>query len=99
MIISASRRTDIPAFHMEWMMNRLRAGYCLVRNPMVANVVYRIDLDPSFRIAEEGEIKLLQQDVLAQMLEEEYEKAAELRDKVRALKQELQQKEGGQDHE
>jgi DNA repair photolyase len=46
MIISASRRTDIPAFHMEWMMNRLRAGYCLVRNPMVANVVYRIDLDP-----------------------------------------------------
>ena len=46
MIISASRRTDIPAFHMDWMMNRLRAGYCLVRNPMVANVVYRIDLDP-----------------------------------------------------
>lgn len=46
MIISASRRTDIPAFHMEWMMNRLRAGYCLVRNPMVTNVVYRIDLDP-----------------------------------------------------
>ena len=46
MIISASRRTDIPAFHMEWMMNRLRAGYCLVRNPMVRNVVYRIDLDP-----------------------------------------------------
>ncbi|MBO5600626.1 MAG: DUF1848 family protein, partial [Candidatus Methanomethylophilus sp.] len=46
MIISASRRTDIPAFHMDWMMNRLRAGYCLVRNPMVAIVVYRIDLDP-----------------------------------------------------
>ena len=46
MIISASRRTDIPAFHMDWMMNRLRAGYCLVRNPMVANGVYRIDLDP-----------------------------------------------------
>ena len=46
MIISASRRTDIPAFHMDWMMNRLRAGYCLVRNPMVDNVVYRIDLDP-----------------------------------------------------
>ena len=46
MIISASRRTDIPAFHMEWFMNRLRAGYCLVRNPMVPNVVYRIDLDP-----------------------------------------------------
>ncbi|MCQ2079313.1 MAG: DUF1848 domain-containing protein [archaeon] len=44
MIICASRRTDIPAFHMEWFMNRLRAGYCLVRNPMVRNVVYRMDL-------------------------------------------------------
>ncbi len=46
MLISASRRTDIPAFHMEWLMNRLRAGYCLVRNPMVRSVVYRIDLSP-----------------------------------------------------
>lgn len=46
MLISASRRTDIPAFHMEWMMNRLRAGYCLVRNPMVKNLVYRINLSP-----------------------------------------------------
>lgn len=46
MIISASRRTDIPAFHMEWMMNRLRAGYCLVRNPTVSNLVYKVDLSP-----------------------------------------------------
>ena len=44
MIISASRRTDIPAFHSEWLMNRLRAGYCLVRNPMYDPLVYRIDL-------------------------------------------------------
>ena len=44
MIISASRRTDIPAFHSEWLMNRLRAGYCYVRNPMVDSVVYKIDL-------------------------------------------------------
>ncbi|HCH86189.1 MAG TPA: hypothetical protein DFL85_11820, partial [Lentisphaeria bacterium] len=26
MIVSASRRTDIPAFYMEWMLARLRAG-------------------------------------------------------------------------
>ncbi|NLE77913.1 MAG: DUF1848 domain-containing protein, partial [Chloroflexi bacterium] len=33
MIISASRRTDIPAFYTPWLMNRIRAGYCLVPNP------------------------------------------------------------------
>ncbi len=32
-IISASRSTDIPAFHAEWFMRRLRAGYCVWRNP------------------------------------------------------------------
>ncbi len=44
MIICASRRTDIPAYHAEWLMNRLRAGYAMVRNPMVKNLVYRVDL-------------------------------------------------------
>ncbi len=34
MIISASRRTDIPAFYTEWFMNRIREGYCLVPNPL-----------------------------------------------------------------
>jgi len=33
MIISASYRTDIPAFYGEWFMNRLRTGYCKVVNP------------------------------------------------------------------
>lgn len=47
MIICASRRTDIPAFHSEWFMNRLRAGYCLVRNPVSRNVVHRVDLTRS----------------------------------------------------
>lgn len=44
MIICASRRTDIPAFHSSWMMNRLRAGYCLVRNPVSRTTVQRVDL-------------------------------------------------------
>ena len=34
MIISASRRTDIPAFYGEWFMNRVKAGYFLQVNPM-----------------------------------------------------------------
>lgn len=33
MIISASYRTDIPAFYGRWFMNRLRAGACKVVNP------------------------------------------------------------------
>lgn len=32
LVISASRATDIPAFHAKWFMNRLRAGYCLWEN-------------------------------------------------------------------
>src|SRR5439155_20824824 len=32
MIISASYKTDIPAFYGEWFVNRLRAGYCKTVN-------------------------------------------------------------------
>ncbi|MCL2148730.1 MAG: DUF1848 domain-containing protein, partial [Methanomassiliicoccaceae archaeon] len=46
MIVCASRRTDIPAFHAEWLMNRLREGYALVRNPVAKSVVHRVDLSP-----------------------------------------------------
>ncbi|NTU96441.1 MAG: DUF1848 domain-containing protein [Chlorobiaceae bacterium] len=46
MIISASRRSDIPAFYGEWFMNRLRAGEVLVRNPMQPKQVSRIVLSP-----------------------------------------------------
>ncbi|TFH89031.1 DUF1848 family protein, partial [Vibrio ouci] len=31
MIISASRRTDIPAFYSEWLMNRIKAGFLLTK--------------------------------------------------------------------
>ncbi|MDR1271298.1 MAG: DUF1848 domain-containing protein [Planctomycetaceae bacterium] len=32
-IVSASRATDIPAFHLDWLFRRLREGYCVWRNP------------------------------------------------------------------
>lgn len=47
MIISCSRRTDIPAFYSDWFFNRLREGYVLVRNPLNSNQVRRISLIPS----------------------------------------------------
>jgi hypothetical protein len=46
MIISASRRTDIPAFYSEWFMNRIREGYCTVPNPFNRNQVSKVELDP-----------------------------------------------------
>lgn len=46
MILSVSRRTDIPAFFSRWFMQRLRDGYVLVRNPMNFYQVSRIDLTP-----------------------------------------------------
>jgi hypothetical protein len=45
-IISASRRTDIPAFYAEWFMNRIHAGYCTVPNPFNRNQVSYISLKP-----------------------------------------------------
>ena len=44
MIISASRRTDIPAFYGEWMARRLRAGECTVVNPFNPRQVSRVSL-------------------------------------------------------
>lgn len=46
MIISASRRTDIPAFYVDWLMQRLRQGFVLVRNPFNPLQVSRVSLDP-----------------------------------------------------
>ncbi|MDD2465097.1 MAG: DUF1848 domain-containing protein [Desulfobulbus sp.] len=47
MIISASRRTDIPALYSLWLLNRLRAGRVLVRNPFNRRQVSDIRLDPT----------------------------------------------------
>lgn len=46
MIISASRRTDIPAFYSEWLMNRLKEGYALIPNPRNADRLGRVELSP-----------------------------------------------------
>jgi hypothetical protein len=46
MIISASRRTDIPAFYAKWFINRIRSGYCTVPNPFNRQQVSRISLKP-----------------------------------------------------
>lgn len=46
MIISASRRTDIPNYYFDWFTNRLKERFVLVRNPMNYNQVSKIDLSP-----------------------------------------------------
>ncbi len=46
MIITVSRRTDVPAFYTPWFINRLRAGYCTVPNPFNAQQVSLLDLRP-----------------------------------------------------
>jgi len=43
MLISASYKTDIPAFYGDWFMNRLDAGFCRMRNPY-NGAVTRVDL-------------------------------------------------------
>ena len=46
MILSVSRRIDIPAYYSDWFYNRIKEGYCLVRNPLNPRQVSRIDLSP-----------------------------------------------------
>lgn len=46
MILSVSRRTDIPAFYSDWFFNRLKEGFVFVRNPMNIHQVSRVTLSP-----------------------------------------------------
>jgi hypothetical protein len=46
MIISASRRTDIPAFYSRWLINRIRSGFCVVPNPFNHYQITEISLSP-----------------------------------------------------
>lgn len=44
MILSVSRRTDIPNYYSEWFLNRIKEGYLYVRNPMNYHQVSKINL-------------------------------------------------------
>jgi hypothetical protein len=46
MIISATRRADIPAHYAQWFLNRIDAGWCAVPNPFNSRQVARVDLKP-----------------------------------------------------
>lgn len=49
-------------------------SFCL---SVIREYFHTIDLDPGFRIAEEGELKLLKQDVIKELLEAKYEEGNE----------------------
>lgn len=46
MIISASRRTDIPSYYSNWFFNRIKERYVLVPNPFNRKMISRVSLDP-----------------------------------------------------
>ncbi|WP_320112291.1 DUF1848 domain-containing protein [Draconibacterium orientale] len=45
MILSISRRTDIPAFYSDWFFQRVKEGFVYVRNPMNIHHVSRIPIN------------------------------------------------------
>lgn len=47
MIISVSRRTDVPAYFSKWFFEQLLKGSCTVANPFNPNQIYNVDLTPS----------------------------------------------------
>ncbi len=46
MLISASRRTDLPAYYSDWLYTRFREGFVLVPNPVNPRQVSRVKLTP-----------------------------------------------------
>lgn len=46
MILSASRRTDLPALYTPWFLERVRQGWCAVPNPFNPRQVKRVSLRP-----------------------------------------------------
>lgn len=46
MILSVSRRTDIPNYYSDWFYNRIKEGFVYVQNPMNMHQISKIDLSP-----------------------------------------------------
>ena len=46
MVINTGMRTDIPAFYSTWLLNRIKEGYVIVRNPYYRNQVTKYSLSP-----------------------------------------------------
>lgn len=46
MIVSVSRRTDIPAFYSEWFFNRIKEGFVYVINPFNRKQISKVELTP-----------------------------------------------------
>lgn len=47
MILSVSRRTDIPNYYSDWFLNRVKAGFLYVRNPFNAHQISKINISPN----------------------------------------------------
>ena len=50
MILSVSRRTDIPQYYSDWFFNRMKEGFLYVKNPMNSHQVSKIMLLPTWWI-------------------------------------------------
>ena len=46
MILSVSRRTDIPAFYSEWFFERVKKGFLYIKNPMNAHQISNVKITP-----------------------------------------------------
>ena len=46
MLLTVSRRTDIPNYYSDWFYNRIKEGFVYLRNPMNLHQVSKIDLSP-----------------------------------------------------
>ena len=46
MILSVSRRTDIPNYYSDWFYKRIKEGYVCVRNPINAHQISKIKISP-----------------------------------------------------
>jgi len=46
MILSVSRRTDIPNYYSEWFFNRIQEGFVYVKNPMNPHQISKVTITP-----------------------------------------------------